>query len=98
MAGQANGTLGWHVEAPYDAIHVGAAAPEIPQQLLDQLKPGGRLVIPVGPEGSLQVLMVVQKQADGSCISDEVMKVMYVPLTSQEEQVQPGLACGPMRA
>lgn len=51
--------------APFHAIHVGAAAPEMPQNLVSALAPGGRLVVPVGPEGGAQVLMVVDKHGDG---------------------------------
>ncbi|XXG62483.1 hypothetical protein AAC387_Pa05g0831 [Persea americana] len=81
-----DGRLGWPENAPYDAIHVGAAAPEIPQPLIDQLKPGGRLVIPVGK--SFQDLKVVDKKIDGSVTIQSKLSVRYVPLTSRAAQLQ----------
>ncbi|KAF4351305.1 hypothetical protein CsatB_018144 [Cannabis sativa] len=81
-----DGRLGWPEFAPYDAIHVGAAAPEIPQPLIDQLKPGGRMVIPVG--NIYQDLKVVDKKLDGSVTIRTETSVRYVPLTSREAQLQ----------
>lgn len=81
-----DGRLGWPEFAPYDAIHVGAAAPEIPQSLIDQLKPGGRLVIPVG--NIFQDLQVVDKKLDGTVSIQKEASVRYVPLTSRETQLQ----------
>ncbi|KAK6920607.1 hypothetical protein RJ641_014285, partial [Dillenia turbinata] len=81
----ADGRLGWPEDAPYDAIHVGAAAKEIPQPLIDQLKPGGRLVIPVG--NIFQDLQVVDKNLDGSVSIRSETSVRYVPLTSREAQL-----------
>ena len=54
-----DGRKGYPEEAPYNAIHVGAAAPTLPQPLVDQLAPGGRLIIPVGPERENQNLQQV---------------------------------------
>ncbi len=72
----ADGRLGWPAEAPYDAIHVGAAAPEVPVDLTRQLKPGGRLVIPVGEEGQSQSLVVIDKREDGTLDRRRVMGVV----------------------
>jgi len=66
--------------APYDAIHVGAAAESLPQTLVDQLKPGGRLIIPVGPEGSIQFLEQIDKKPDGHLTAKHITSCRYVPL------------------
>lgn len=81
-----DGRLGWLESAPYDAIHVGAAAPEIPKALLDQLKPGGRMVIPIG--NIFQDLKVVDKSLDGSVTMRTNTSVRYVPLTSRAAQLK----------
>ncbi|XP_020702134.1 protein-L-isoaspartate O-methyltransferase 1-like isoform X2 [Dendrobium catenatum] len=81
-----DGRLGWAELAPYDAIHVGAAAPEIPNALIEQLKPGGRMVIPVGT--ILQDLKVIDKKLDGSLSIRTETSVRYVPLTSKDAQLR----------
>jgi len=69
----------------FDAIHVGAAAPRLPQNLVEQLKPGGRMVIPIGTAS--QDLVVVDKDDRGHLTLKKVMGVRYVPLTSREKQL-----------
>jgi protein-L-isoaspartate(D-aspartate) O-methyltransferase len=75
-----DGAAGWPERAPFDAIIVTAAAREIPQALVDQLKPGGRLVIPVGPEVSGQDLLLVEKDAAGRVRERPLFSVAFVPL------------------
>jgi len=78
-----DGYKGWPAEAPFDSIMVTAGADEVPPPLVQQLKPGGRLVIPVGPANSLQLLTVVEKQADGTVRSWQVAPVRFVPFTRE---------------
>jgi len=75
-----NGYQGWPEHAPYDAIIVTAAAPEIPPALIEQLKPGGRLVIPVGWQYMPQELMLIEKDAHGAIHSRGILGVAFVPL------------------
>jgi len=74
----ADGTLGWKDNAPYDGIIVTAGSPEIPKLLLDQLKPGGRMIIPLGKE-AFHVLTLVLKTEDGYA-KEEIMGCTFVPL------------------
>jgi protein-L-isoaspartate(D-aspartate) O-methyltransferase len=85
---------------PFDAIHVGAAADHLPASLVAALAPGGRLIIPVGPDvtgpgaavGGGQVLKVVDKSPDGRSVSEEdVMGVRFVPLTAPGVDREGGL-------
>jgi protein-L-isoaspartate(D-aspartate) O-methyltransferase len=75
-----DGYQGWPEKAPFDGILVTAAAPKVPQALVDQLKPGGRLVIPVGGEGDMQYLKLLTKRADGGVDEKRVLPVRFVPL------------------
>ena len=78
-----DGYEGWPEAAPFDAIMVTAGAPHVPPALAAQLKPGGRMVIPVGPAGAVQRLTLLEKRADGSVHSREIVPVRFVPLTRE---------------
>lgn len=77
---KADGRKGWKEGAPYDAIHVGAAAAEHHKELTDQLKAPGRLFVPV-EEGWMQHIYVIDKKEDGSLERKKLYGVQYVPLT-----------------
>jgi protein-L-isoaspartate(D-aspartate) O-methyltransferase len=76
-----DGGLGWPELAPFDAIVVTAAAPDIPPALIAQLRPSGRMVIPVGPRHGDQELVLLYKDADGDVTSKSILPVAFVPLT-----------------
>ncbi|MCC6301328.1 MAG: protein-L-isoaspartate(D-aspartate) O-methyltransferase [Gammaproteobacteria bacterium] len=81
-----DGRLGWPEHAPYDAVIVTAAAPEIPGALLDQLKTGGRLIAPLGLRHAAQELVLFTKDANGGIHRRIILPVAFVPL------VEPGAA------
>ena len=78
-----DGYNGWEAHAPFDAIVVTAAASHVPPPLVEQLKPGGRMVIPVGGRFSVQYLLLVEKSLTGEILTRQVMAVRFVPLTGE---------------
>lgn len=88
-----DGYAGWQEHAPYDAILVRASVATIPPALIEQLKPGGRMVVPVGAFG-FQSLMLVEKRPDGTTKQKDTMPVRFVPLPryGQPGITPPGLA------
>jgi protein-L-isoaspartate(D-aspartate) O-methyltransferase len=76
-----DGYHGWVQHAPYDAILLTAAPETIPPPLMEQLKPGGRLLAPVGSPKERQILTLIRKQADGSLITEDLGGVAFVPFT-----------------
>jgi protein-L-isoaspartate(D-aspartate) O-methyltransferase len=74
-----DGSRGWDDHAPYDAVLVTAAAAGPPQALIDQIRDGGRMVLPIGPKGSAQQLTVIEKQG-GEIRTREIMPVVFTML------------------
>ncbi len=83
-----DGYGGWPAAAPFDAIIVTAAPAAVPQPLIDQLKPGGRMVIPVGGPSDVQHLLLVEKQSDGRTTTRRTLSVRFVPLTGDRGRKQ----------
>jgi protein-L-isoaspartate(D-aspartate) O-methyltransferase len=79
-----DGYKGWPEAAPFDAIIVTAAPDHIPQPLVEQLAPGGRMVIPVGSRHGSQDLMVITKDLEGRAVTKRTIGVQFVPLTREE--------------
>ena len=79
----ADGYDGWPEAAPFDAIIVTCAAGHLPPPLWDQIKPGGRIVIPIGSTYSVQRLVVIEKSEEGKRTSNSVMGVRFVPMTGK---------------
>ncbi len=78
-----DGTVGYEEEAPYDAIIVSAGAPAVPQPFISQLKPSGRMVIPVGSTTSFQKLMIVEKNEKGEVETRSAIPCSFVPLIGE---------------
>ncbi len=78
-----DGYYGWPEQGPFDAIVVTAAASHIPPPLVQQIKPGGIMLIPVGNRFQVQQLTLVRKDAEGGVITQQVLPVRFVPLTGE---------------
>ena len=76
-----DGYLGWPEQGPFDGILVTAGAEDLPEPLVEQLKPGARMIIPVGDQSSFQVLKVVEKLPEGEVEIRDIIAVRFVPLT-----------------
>ena len=76
-----DGYYGWEERAPFDAIIVTAASSHVPPPLIRQLKPGGRMLIPVGSRFMVQELLLVEKTAAGEVSTRQILPVTFVPLT-----------------
>ncbi len=79
-----DGWLGWPEEAPYDAIIVTAAPDSVPRALVEQLRPGARMILPLGAQTSHQMLTIVEKAADGSVSEREAGAVRFVPMIRRQ--------------
>lgn len=80
-----DGYFGWEEYAPFDAIVVTAASSHIPPPLIKQLRPGGRMIIPVGSRFLVQQLLLVEKDGDGTVTTRQLLPVRFVPLTGGPE-------------
>ena len=76
-----DGYYGWKENAPYDAIIVTAAVSHIPEPLIKQLRPGGKMVIPVGNPYTSQELVLIEKKINGDLLLYQILSVRFVPLT-----------------
>ena len=83
-----DGRLGCKDYAPYKAIHVGAAAPQVPKDLVEQLDKNGRMFIPVGGQYESQYIYIIDKDSNGKTTENRVLSVNYVPLTDKEKQLR----------
>jgi protein-L-isoaspartate(D-aspartate) O-methyltransferase len=88
---EGDGTRGWPGDAPYDAILAAASGSHVPQPLVDQLVPGGRIVMPVGERGWVQQLVKATKSSSGELIQESLGGVRFVPLIGEEGWKEAGL-------
>lgn len=82
-----DGRLGYKKKAPFKCIHVGAASMEVPDAFIEQLALGGRLVMPLGPQGD-QYIYIIDKHPNGNITKMQGLSVRYVPLTTPEKQIK----------
>jgi protein-L-isoaspartate(D-aspartate) O-methyltransferase len=82
-----DGYLGWPEAAPFDAIIVTCAPEDVPQPLVEQLAEGGRMIIPVGPQGGVQELVLLEKRS-GKLRQQDVMPVRFVPMTGKAAEAE----------
>lgn len=80
---EGDGFRGWPEEAPFDAMLITAAVPRLPDELLKQLKAGGRAIMPLGDPLAVQDLVLLEKQADGGIVTRQIFPVRFVPATGQ---------------
>jgi protein-L-isoaspartate(D-aspartate) O-methyltransferase len=80
-----DGFFGWPEQAPFDAIIVAAAAGSVPEPLVDQLKVGGRMILPLSSGGGSQDLVLIEKSGDGAVSSRDILPVLFVPLTGEHD-------------
>lgn len=85
-----DGYAGWPKHAPFDAVIVTCAPDHIPPKLVEQLKPGGRLCIPVGDQGRIQKLVLVKKSEEGKLKSTDLIPVRFVPMTGEAQDKSGG--------
>jgi protein-L-isoaspartate(D-aspartate) O-methyltransferase len=90
MIVEGDGTRGWPEGAPFDAILAAASGSHVPPPLIEQLAPGGRLVMPLGGQGWIQQLVKVTKRPDGSLDTEDLGGVRFVPLIGEEGWAESG--------
>jgi protein-L-isoaspartate(D-aspartate) O-methyltransferase len=84
---EGDGRKGCEKYSPYNFIHVGAAVEQVPEELINQLANGGRLMIPVGVQNSSQYIYLIDKDVEGNLTKNAILPVRYVPLTSIDDQL-----------
>ena len=84
-----DGYFGWRQHAPFDAVIVTAAAGFVPPPLIEQLKPGGLMILPVGSPYGLQTLVLITKNEEGAVRSRRLLPVAFVPMTGRVQQGKP---------
>ncbi len=86
-----DGYFGWPEKGPFDAVIVTAAAPQVPPRLIQQVAPGGRLIMPLGDVGRIQQLLLIDKDKQGNAKTTYLLPVSFVPMTGQirEEKTKP---------